>query len=369
MKLSEENTLNSCLAIAHYLRQNRDENDKNAENVRGLLIKDLVRRVGYLEPADKAFWALFLWHDLLPNDARLAFANSGLTTDEVRRFVRFRRKKDIGIVTVIAEELEAVLIALGKDRNSLPDVDDPTGRYWFAAIPRNEGRPLSIVVTYVGAPRNVPCAITVSQMLAAFELEMVCMVGIAAGVQAKVKQGDVVWSLAVYDYEHCRLELQKKETGEKVSVRRERPYYQPAARQVVAAVRRLKEEAVRTCFRELALRAGQDTLLNQETAGEEYLSLHDGNIAAGEVLIADGSLQTMYEEVDNLIRAGDEDDSGFSQAASDQEIDWMIFRGISDYGDPDKPKKNEWHFRAALSAAATCLTFLKFHWRPRQAAV
>lgn len=86
-----------------------------------------------------------------------------------------------------------------------------------------------------------------------------------------------------------------------------------------------------------------------------------GTILAGERLFADGSLKKMLVDVDNRIRAGDQEDSGFGQACDDFEIDWQVFRGISDYGNPRKHKL--WQEFAALSAAAALASFLKHTYR------
>jgi nucleoside phosphorylase len=88
-------------------------------------------------------------------------------------------------------------------------------------------------------------------------------------------------------------------------------------------------------------------------------SIHDGTIAAGEKLIADGSLKRWYR-IDQEVRAGAMEDSGFAQAAEANHVAWCIFRGISDYGDPTKGK--EWQFACALAAAAAGITFLRELW-------
>ena len=100
-----------------------------------------------------------------------------------------------------------------------------------------------------------------------------------------------------------------------------------------------------------------------EYAQDFVPSLHNrATIAAGEKLFADGSLRRMCKSADQRIRAGDQEDSGFAQAAGSKTINWCIFRGICDYGDPGKGK--HWQRIAALAAASAAVTFLKTVWRP-----
>jgi nucleoside phosphorylase len=86
-------------------------------------------------------------------------------------------------------------------------------------------------------------------------------------------------------------------------------------------------------------------------------------MAAGERLIADGSLAEM-RTWDGRILAGDQEDSGFAQACDFNKTAWCVFRGISDHGDPLKNKN--WHFAAALTAAATAYAFIEQAYRPAE---
>jgi nucleoside phosphorylase len=89
--------------------------------------------------------------------------------------------------------------------------------------------------------------------------------------------------------------------------------------------------------------------------------IHDGTIAAGEKLIADGSIEKL-RNIDERIRAADMEDSGFAQVAEFEGLPWCVFRGISDHGDPHK--KSNWQFVAALAAGCAEVTFLKYTWEP-----
>ena len=55
--------------------------------------------------------------------------------------------------------------------------------------------------------------------------------------------------------------------------------------------------------------------------------------------------------------------SGFASACEEYGVPWLVFRGISDYGDRDKPLFQQWQTTAALSAATCAVDFLKRDYR------
>jgi len=91
-------------------------------------------------------------------------------------------------------------------------------------------------------------------------------------------------------------------------------------------------------------------------------------VAAGEKLIADGSIVDMRFELHERIRAADQEDSGFVKACiyRDHPVLWAVFRGISDQGEANKEyqKKENWQYLASLSAATVALLFLQNSYSP-----
>lgn len=142
---------------------------------------------------------------------------------------------------------------------------------------------------------------------------------------------------------------------------RPRPKFVAPPKSIKVALERLNKTHCHSLFGVSLERVGRD-FLPANFSKVSRPDIHDGTIVAGEKLIADGSLERMLRKVDERIRAGDMEDSGFAQVAEFKKIPWSIFRGISDYGDPRK--ENGWQFVAALGAACAAISFLQTAWSP-----
>jgi nucleoside phosphorylase len=363
----KEDPVDSCRSIAHFLGVYRGSDPESIAK-RALLLKDLLWRISCLDATEKATVMSESWYNLLPNEIRNQFPPESLGIEDLYRNVRSGKKgkKDVGIVTIIEPELRAVLLALYHEKPDKADAVSGPFRYWYGEIRRAYSRPLSAVITMVGEPRNVPCAIAVEHLLNDFELDLLVMVGIAAGTpKEKVNLGDVVCAERVYDYEHVRLELSKLRTAaQRKSIRMPRPQFWEVKKEIKIALELCNEKKLQERFLELVDHADTNELPKEIAERNFKPALHKGTIAAGEKLFADRSLRKMYRFVDQRIRAGDQEDSGFAQVAEIKELPWCIFRGICDYGDPIKNDK--WHFASSLSAAAASITFLRSAWNKPQ---
>jgi nucleoside phosphorylase len=359
----KEDPIDSCFSIAYFLGMYRGT-DPSSIAKRSLLLRDLVWRISHLDAAEKATVTSQCWFKLLSDEIRNQFPPESLGAEDFHRDTQPSRKskKDVGIVTVKKTELKAVLLALEHKNFDKEDMVSEPFRYWSGEIRRRYSRPLSAIVTMVAEPRNVPCAIAVEHLLNDFDFDLLVMIGIAAGTpKEKVKFGDVVCVERVYDYEHVRLELRKLRTRtQRRSTRMPRPQLWEVRKEIKIALELCDEKEFQERFLGLVSRVDANEL-PQGIQWKDYKpSLHKGTIAAGEKLFADRSLHKMCRLVDQRIRAGDQEDSGFAQVAEIRHLPWCIFRGISDYGDP--MKNTIWQFASSLSAAAAAITFLRSEW-------
>jgi nucleoside phosphorylase len=289
---------------------------------------------------------------------RAAFPAEKLGLSEMERVIKpAKEKKHVAIVTVIGKELQAVLRAVGRVPSDRPDQKSGDFSYWFARIDRPSNTPLSVVITIVSEPRNVPAAIAVDHLVVEFEVGLLMLVGIAAGVRGLVKLGDVVYGHKVYDYEGVRLEIIRWWIFYLFRPR-PRPKEWNVSRKVNVARQQFDVKRMCQLWTELMQNAVPSDLPKDWTFVTP--AFKDGTIAAGEKLMADGSLYRMYRRVVEEIRAGAMEDSGFVQAAEANEITWCIFRGIADFG--DQHKSDSWHLAAAIAAAAAAITFLRDCW-------
>lgn len=268
----------------------------------------------------------------------------------------------MGIITVLSDvELPAVKRAFNIiDKNTEPkDVDGMD--YWLKNI-ESKGSTLSIAITTAYDKGNENAKKITKDFINKFNPEVVMLVGIAAGVKSEVKLGDVVISKEVCYYEPSKITSNgvqprwlSKETGD------------------------FPLSAITTFSRNNgALYDWHDNFhrvegkLRREGLPDPleilHPEIHIGTIASGEKILADGSLQVMHDNIDANIRAGETEGWGFLRAANEEKKDWIVIRGISDFGD-DKTKdgknKDRYHHSAANAAATFALTFLKSGYYPR----
>jgi nucleoside phosphorylase len=84
----------------------------------------------------------------------------------------------------------------------------------------------------------------------------------------------------------------------------------------------------------------------------EYKS---GLVQAGDRLKRDGSLPQTWRTSHDKLYAVEMEGGGFAQACESDDHEWMVFRGISDFGDPEKRDKKQ--AVAAVAAAALVRQF------------
>ncbi len=345
--------IDSCNTIIHFLKE-YSGGDK--QEIRKVLIRDLCWRLSRLNIRDRSWVLARTCYHILPEDIQKEFEykifdlRNGLADIEKGR----REEKDIGIITVIGPELKGVLRVLGRNPEEAEHIRGDQIGFWFAEIQGENSRPISIVVTMVGVARNVPCAITVGELLNKFKVKLLILIGVAAGVRGRTQLGDVVYAQKVFDFEGMRLEVRRfLRLPTLLRVERPRPEISNVQPIVIQGLQRCTWGPAQTLFRRLVTEGVE--AVPEEARGFEP-SIRDGTIAAGEKLFADGSLKKLNKRFDQRIIAGAMEDSGFAQTADRYKIPWCIFRGICDYGDSHKGPK--WQHAAAIAAASAAITFV-----------
>jgi len=339
-----EDPLDSCKAIIHFIEAYSTSDDLNA--IRNALLEDLCSKAKGITTSDKSAMLARAMYYSLPSRLRELYSEKSLGLAELTELAPpSRRRKSVGIITVIDTELDATLRVF--EAPSPPAYRDENFEYWFSEIEGHNDSHLSIVISNVGQARNVPCAIAVDHLLSRYPSDLMILIGIAAGPPEKVTLGDVVLAHRVYDYEHVRAEILQKR-----KVKSPRPLFLEVDPTTRLDLKKLTQIKMREKFESVLSRSDVSVPVNKDGP-----VLHRGTVAAGEMLIADGSLDEMRLRVDNEIRAGDQEDSGFAQACRLNSVPWCIFRGISDYGNPEKD--NTWQLSAALAAASAAYSFLK----------
>ncbi len=350
----KEDPVSSCRSLVRFVASIPDEKGKC------MALRDLCWRLATLPPLPRALVMAEAFHCTLPEEIGKDFNKERLGMADIASIRKdIKQAKDAAIFTIKGVELKAALMALGQAPDKAPDTQIGEYSYWFVELEGQNGRPLSVVLTLVGEALNVPCAIAVEHLLSNFNVSLLMVCGIAAGPRSKVSLGDIVYAERIYDYEHVRLELASFGLLKQFFGRqRPRPKYLEVRQVVKSSLERLDHARIKSSFTK-ALTNVEESLLPKGYSGK-LPEVHNGTVAAGEKLIADGSLEKMVKVSDQRIRAGDMEDSGFAQVASFKHIPWCSFRGISDYGDPDK--ENGWQFVAALGASSAGIAFLESVW-------
>ena len=268
-----------------------------------------------------------------------------------------KRKVDIAIVTVIKEERLAAKLAFDIDPKA-PESHRSNGiRFFEASIINASREKVSIVITMVGKARNVPMASAMSTILNTYEVQTCILVGIAAGLKEKVQLGDVVPAYdMILDYEGRRLESD----GAK---RRPQPYrLQQSIRRDLENFDPLDHkwhQDFNTCLKKL------ETIKALPKFDADWIPKYvPGVVLAGEALLADGRLPEMRTELHEQVRAAEMEGSGFASICDEYSVPWLVFRGISDYGDRDK--NSIWQHTAALAAATCARKFIEVDYRSFQ---
>jgi 3-keto-L-gulonate-6-phosphate decarboxylase/nucleoside phosphorylase len=189
------------------------------------------------------------------------------------------------------------------------------------------------------------------QVLSRFNPSLVFLVGTAAGREGKTRIGDVVVSSLVVD-------LTEQRAGKKATTFRAK-HYLPSkllddAKEFLAKEFDSAEFATGAAARLQRLDPALRRLYDKD-AGPR--SVHEEVLASGATLYVGGKLNQVWK-YDDRYRAVDMESGGFASALEHSGSQWLIVRGISDFGTPGS-KKEEFRSLAAAAAADFLKAFLR----------
>ncbi len=346
-----EDAEQACRSLAYLIGQESDQHMKK------LLFQDLVAKTASLRPEAKLRYLA----------EALAVYSPQYVQELVRPIMRElpsrKSRADVAIVTIIKPELIAVKTALGIPLNHRENREVNGLRYWECDRPSASGQDvLQVVVTMVGEARTLPCAIACERLFNTYDVGLCLLVGIAAGLRGKTELGDVIAATLVLDYEGQRLELDgaKQRPISYVpnpGISRDLQNFEPSEHNWPGALAML--------LRHLKETHEVPELPEDWSPGYH----HPAVVLAGEKLLADGSLPAMRETHHDKVRAAETEGSGFARACGEHSIPWLVFRGVSDFGDPDKPTSDRHQAAYALPVALAASLFIEHEYRQRERAV
>jgi len=266
------------------------------------------------------------------------------------------RNVDVGIITIVPVEVESLFSALDIKRDAYETADGPL-RYWRTSYNSNSsGRPLSVVVSILGGEAgNTEAAIATAQFLRDWYPKIMCLVGIAAGIEDKARIADVIVPNKIHDrtikvYENGQYRVRGRTYARNDTIDRMLKVSPLTQRHFIAALRKFAQEDLLRA----KIVAKEKGLLPSQFSGEPRMV--DGSLASDNILIKDSTyFESILDGTDEKCRGGEMEAAGFVLACQREYTDfpWLVFRGISDFGDCTKDDSFQ-----LLAAKAAC-TLLK----------
>ncbi|NQT58171.1 MAG: hypothetical protein HQ557_04225 [Bacteroidetes bacterium] len=329
----------SCKTLAYLLGKEKDE------SIKTLLFKDFIYKGQKIRTIDFQNLLLSVLNIFLPEEKQKIMSTIANPTINQKKHV------NVALITIIEPEFLALSHALNFDFEKQEDENLNGIKIWNASLEkRPSGEELSLIISMIGEPRNIPCAIACQRIFAEYEIDLCILIGIAGGLQEKVNLADVVVAKKILDYEHKRLEPDH--------VERIRPDQFPIDmnlnRDLSYFFRFTKNWESKFIASYLELDKSKVPFDRRRKLTPK---LHQSIILAGDKLLANGELPAMRKGLHDKIRAIGMEGSGFARVCREYNIPWLVFRGISDFGDP--AKGDEWQFLSALSASTATLVFLE----------
>lgn len=252
---------------------------------------------------------------------------------------------DVLILCIKSIELSACLRAFAVQLPATPERLYGGAEAFFV-----EDQGTQYAIASVGVDGNVESALKFGRLVQGLRFKLAVLVGMAAGVKGEVQLGDVVVSEQVWavDFEIVR------PTG---SVPRPKTYAPRSSlyADLESMVRVVDTDWPDRVYAEIVERASQRGI-DQElppnyTRLRRRPRVKAGVIFAGSRLIEDSRLVRERDSSHGRLLAAEMEGAGFAAAASELEAsNWLVVRGISDFGDIERAKR--WQFAATYAGAA-----------------
>jgi nucleoside phosphorylase len=370
-KLIERTHIN-CRSIIYFF------NKSNTKEKKKIILSDFFSKVLILPREDQNIHLINLLRTLTPSAFNPMLNNffdnvNNLTEEDSmgqdnnkseQQHVKF--PIDIGFVTIKPTELVAAKVALDIDPKKPHDYEHEGYRYWEAKLfsPVN-GRDLDIILTMVGKPRNVQCANACRTLFNNFDVKLCVLTGMAAGPKGKTNLGDAVVADQVFDYEGARIEadgaMPRIESYRINSLlARNLSYFDPE-----------NSDWLSICLDKITKLRDYASIPSSETLEGWKPNFHQDVFLSGEKVIVDGSINERRKKIHEGTKALEMEGSGFASTCEECRIPWLIFKGISDFGDAESKNtvsetsgsRKEWQPVATLSAITAAIEFFRHEYK------
>jgi nucleoside phosphorylase len=273
---------------------------------------------------------------------------------------------DIGIVTILQEEYQAVLQAFDRSIRPRPRQGQPDLYGWMLGEVDSPGykRPFRVALAYCGRPRNVSGALATQHTIARWNPRYILLTGIAGGLPLNdLAKGDVLISSAIWAYEYGKVKA-----GE----------FAPRADFTYPVDGGLLRGAGALAVRDPSWKQQIMTRFPQLSAAPKVVI---GPVASGDKVIDDASsaffqqVLTHWPKLQGIEMEGGGAADAIEEAQSaGRVVGFIMIRGISDMPPTAAPEaavrthaqqsieRNAWKQVAAEAAAAFTMHFIRHGW-------
>jgi adenosylhomocysteine nucleosidase len=246
---------------------------------------------------------------------------------------------DVGVLTVIPEETQAVAQVLGLEP------DDSKSPSFNCGTVDGRDQPITVAACQLLGQGEPAVGPALGHLKRNYRPQIVMLVDIGGGIDSRVHLGDVVVSTRVIGYDL------RKETPDCV-IHRGQEWRAPAE----------IGHAVNTFFAEHGYPAEVSGMLRKGTG---KIHVHEGPVGSGNAVIAhrDSEIVQYLRAYSDKILDVDMESGGLGHAihdqpAGEQPSSWLVIRGISDHA--DQAKDDRYRYIAAFNAAATLYAIMPY---------
>ncbi len=262
---------------------------------------------------------------------------------------------DIAIIVPKEDELRALEWAFRvKFVHSSGELKGGKHFYQFQRkIKTREGHAsISIAVIFINDQGNSIASSITEQVLARLNPVLIFLIGTAAGKEDKVKIADIVVSEMVLDIQEWRTEK-----GESP-----RPKQHVLLERILTDANRFLGKEYSSSKWTKKFKSIPKSLFPNMNPPLHLWDIHSSAhlkfIASGNFLHLDPDKLRIIWAIDDRIRCYEMESAGFAIVCKQYKIQWLVVRGISDYGTPES-KKDENRVAASLSAASFIKNFIE----------
>lgn len=264
---------------------------------------------------------------------------------------------DIGVLTVISPELQSARSAFGATERDKVRHNDGTVYWRGSVLSELKQRKFDVILAGVGIAGNASASGAATRMIDRFNPRVMLLIGIAAGIRGKVRIGDVLLSERIVGYEKSAVISRPNEPA-KEERRPDIPMVSSAISQAMLNYE-FNVASVGEIFHRIGGQYPEGPKGEQEDWQHVARSIRchtNSTIASGDKLLRNASsLIDIRSNIHGKTSAGEMEASGFAEACNAAKIDWIVIRGISDFGDDFKD--DQFHLFASRSAAAVAADF------------